>query len=159
MQKASVHPNSRHAFQRSRIALRKRRLDEAKGVRERARSAKGTRGPDAVDRIMSFLLLLSEDKTHLSDLNSLHDFINTFYLGRHNLELEALRAEQRPGRPKSKRLFELEEQIEKEKQEYREGMEVPDLMNETNVAVMREWQGDPQALHLFRFIRISSTDR
>lgn len=42
MQKNSVHPNSRHAFQRSRIALRQRRLNEAQGVRNRVRSAKGT---------------------------------------------------------------------------------------------------------------------
>lgn len=114
---------------------------------------------DAVDRIMSFVLLLSEDKSHLPDLNSLHDFINTFYLGRHNLELETLRSEQRPGRPKSKRLLELEETAEKEKREYREGIEVPDLTNETNVTILREWQGDPQALHLFRFVRVSSVDR
>ncbi|WFD37759.1 translation machinery-associated protein 16 [Malassezia japonica] len=143
MQKNSVHPNSRHAFQRSRIALRQRRLNEAQGVRNRVRSAK-------VDRIMTFVLLLSDEKTHLPDLYALHDFINTFYLGRHDDELAALQAEQRPGRPKSKQLLELEERIEKEKREYREGMEVPDLCNDINVSILREWQGDPQAMHLFR---------
>ncbi|WFC98499.1 translation machinery-associated protein 16 [Malassezia yamatoensis] len=108
---------------------------------------------------MSFVLLLSDDKTHLADLNSLHDFIHTFYLERHDAELEELRAEQRPGRPKSKQLMELQSLKEKEKREYYEGMDVPDLMNEINVAILREWQGDPQALHLFRFIRVSSADR
>ena len=108
---------------------------------------------------MTFVLLLSDEKTHLPDLYALHDFINTFYLGRHDDELAALQAEQRPGRPKSKQLLELEERIEKEKREYREGMEVPDLCNDINVSILREWQGDPQAMHLFRFVRISSQDR
>lgn len=159
MQKASVHPNSRQAYQKSRIALRQHRLNEAKGVRDRARSAKGTCIVNSVDRIMSFVLLLSGDKTHIPDLNAFHDFINTFYLGRHDSELDELRAAQRLGRPKSKHLMELEEAVEKEKREYYEGIIVPDLMNETNVSLLRQWKGDPQALHLFRFVRVCGSDR
>lgn len=113
----------------------------------------------AVDRILTFVLLLSEDKTHLPDLYSFHDFISTFYLGRHNDELEELKKEQRPGRPKSKRLIELEQLMEAEKREYYEGMDVPDLCNETNVDLLRKWEGDPQGIPLFRFVRISSSDR
>lgn len=112
-----------------------------------------------VDRIMTFVLLLPEEKTHLPDLYAFHDFVTTFYLGRHDEELRALRQEQRPGRPKAKRLMELEELQAAEQQEYREGMDVPDLCNETNVALLRAWKGDPQAIPLFRFVRISSSDR
>lgn len=108
---------------------------------------------------MTFLLLLSDEKTKLPDLYSLHDFIRTFYLGRHADELERLAAEQRPGRPPSKRLEELRRQVEAESREYNEGMDVPDLRNEVNVSILREWKGDPQALPLFRFVRISGSDR
>lgn len=160
MEKKSVHPNSRHAFQRQRIALRERRLTDAKVVRNRQRSAKGkSLALTIVDRIMTFILLLDDDKTHLPDLNAFHDFINTFYLTRHDAELEMLRAEQRPGRPKNKRLVELEDMLTRDTREYHEGMDVPDLCNETNVAILREWKGDPQGQHLFRFVRISSADR
>lgn len=38
-------------------------------------------------------------------------------------------------------------------------MVVPDLCNETNVELLRNWEGDPQALPLFRFVRISSSER
>lgn len=108
---------------------------------------------------MTFVLLLSEDKSHIPDLNAFHDFIHTFYLTRHENELAELRREQRPGRPKSKRLIELEDQIATELREYREGMDVPDLMNETNVELLRKWEGDPQGIPSFRFVRISSSDR
>ncbi|CCU98933.1 unnamed protein product [Malassezia sympodialis ATCC 42132] len=147
-----MHPKSRHAFQKARVMLRQRRLNEAKHVRDRQKSAK-------VDRIMTFVLLLPDEKTHLPDLYAFHDFITTFYLGRHDEELAMLRQEQRPGRPKSKRLMELEDLYAAEQQEYREGMDVPDLCNETNVTLLRAWKGDPQAIPLFRFVRISSTDR
>ena len=46
---------------------------------------------------MAFVLLLSEDKTHLPDLYSFHDFMTTFFLARHDQELAALQKEHRPG--------------------------------------------------------------
>ncbi|WFD31289.1 translation machinery-associated protein 16 [Malassezia sp. CBS 17886] len=112
-----------------------------------------------VDGILTFVLLLSEDKTHIPDLNSLHDFIRTFYLARHDDELAALKKDARPGRSRPKKLIELDDRIATEAREYREGMIMPDLMDETNVALLREWEGDPQAIPLFRFIRVSGTDR
>lgn len=112
-----------------------------------------------VDRIMTFILLLPSDKTHLADMYSLHDFVRTFYLPRHNDELRDLESEQRPGRPPSRQLVQLRDRIATEEHEYKEGIEVPDLCNATNVELLRAWQGDPQALHCFRFVRISGTDR
>ena len=152
VKKDAMHPNSRHAFQRARVVLRSRRLNEAHAARRRERSAK-------VDRILAFVLLLSEDKTHIPDLYAFHDFMTTFFLARHDEELAELQKAQRPGRPKSKRLLELERLIASEKREYHDGMVVPDLCNETNVELLRQWEGDPQALPLFRFVRISSSER
>lgn len=42
VQKDAMHPKSRHAFQKARVMLRQRRLNEAKHVRDRQKSAKGT---------------------------------------------------------------------------------------------------------------------
>ncbi|WFD07335.1 translation machinery-associated protein 16 [Malassezia vespertilionis] len=152
MKKFAMHPKSRSAYQHARISFRQRRLHDAKQLRNAHRSAK-------VDRIMTFILLLSESKTHLPDLYAFHDFICTFYLGRHQEVLEGLRNEQRPGRPKNKQLSALENLIAVEEQEYYEGVEVPDLTNAANVELLREWKGDPQALPNFRFVRISGAVR
>lgn len=37
-----MHPNSRNAYQRARVVLRHNRMKEAKNVRDKQRSAKGT---------------------------------------------------------------------------------------------------------------------
>ncbi|WFD35981.1 translation machinery-associated protein 16 [Malassezia cuniculi] len=142
--KGPAHPNSRRAHQMARIALRQNKINASKDVRDKARNAR-------VDRIMTFILLLPEEKSHLPDLYSLHDFVRTFYLPRYDDDLAELEKEQRPGRPPSRQLTELRDRISAEAREYNEGMEVPDLCNATNVELLRAWQGDPQALHLFRF--------
>ena len=49
----------------------------------------------------------------------------------------------------------LRAQAEKEQQDYETGMEVPDLLSEVNVRLLREWEGDERQLGLFRMRRIS----
>lgn len=99
--------------------------------------------------------MLPDDIDALPDLASVHTFITQNFLTRHDDELQELKADRRPGRPPHKREIELKEIIAKESQEYEEGLELPDLTNVTNVKLLRDWQGDPQALPLFRMVRIS----
>ena len=99
--------------------------------------------------------MLPDDVDALPDLVAVHSFITDNFLTRHNDELQELKADRRPGRPPHKRELELKEIIAKELQEYNEGFEVPDLTSATNVKLLRDWQGDPQALPLFRMVRIS----
>ncbi len=99
--------------------------------------------------------MLPDDLEALPDLAAVHSFMTDSFLTRHNEELEELRSERRPGRPPAKRETELKETIAKESQEYNEGFELPDLTSVTNVKLLREWQGDPQALPNFRMVRIS----
>ena len=142
------------------VYQRPRQLDSGSGQRKaRILLCYQTILTNLVDRIMAFVLLLSEDKTHLPDLYSFHDFMTTFFLARHDQELAALQKEHRPGRAKSKRLAELENLIASEKREYHDGIDVPDLCDEINVGLLRQWEGDPQALPLFRFVRISGQYR
>ncbi|CDS82475.1 uncharacterized protein SPSC_03294 [Sporisorium scitamineum] len=144
-----THPHSRRATQLARVAHRKDKLNHAKSVRSRSSSAK-------VDRLSTLVLLLPDEIDALPDLPSVHEFISQNFLTRHNDELQELKAERRPGRPPLKREVELKELIAKEAQEYQEGFELPDLTNLTNVKLLRDWQGDPQALLLFRMVRISA---
>ncbi|EST07961.1 Translation machinery-associated protein 16 [Kalmanozyma brasiliensis GHG001] len=146
-----THPYSRRATQLARVAHRKDKLNQAKSVRSRSSNAK-------VDRLSTLILMLPDDIDALPDLAAVHAFVKDNFLTRHHDELEELRADRRPGRPPHKREVELKEVIAKELQEYNEGLEIPDFTNATNVKLLREWQGDPQALPLFRMVRISGND-
>lgn len=149
---APTHPRSRRAHQLDRVALRDAKLSQRKVIRDKTVAAK-------VERILSLLLMLPDDWECIPDLPALHAFMNDSWLSRRDDELAALQAARRPGRPPSKNEVELREAIEAEKREYSENMEVPDLLNAVNVRVMRDWEGDPQALGLFRMVRISGTNR
>ena len=136
----------------TRVALRTDKVNAGKNERDKVKNAK-------VDRVKTFMALLPPEKSYIPDLYTLHDFVRTFYLSRHNDELYELEKEQRPGRPPSRHLCALKELVDNEAREYNEGMIVPDMCNATNVELLRAWQGDPQALHTFRFVRISAMDR
>lgn len=146
-----THPYSRRATQLARVAHRKDKLNQAKSVRSRSSNAK-------VDRLSTLILMLPDDIDALPDLSAVHTFVKDNFLTRHHDELEELKADRRPGRPPHKREVELKEIIAKELQEYNEGLVIPDFTNKTNVKLLREWQGDPQALPLFRMVRISGND-
>nr|CDI52873.1 conserved hypothetical protein [Melanopsichium pennsylvanicum 4] len=143
-----THPYSRRATQLARVAHRRDKLTQAKSVRHRFSNAK-------VDRLSTLILMLPDDVDALPDLQSVHAFISENFLTRHDDELEQLKSERRPGRPPHNRELELKQIIAKELQEYDEGFELPDLTSTINVKLIRDWQGDPQALPLFRMVRIS----
>lgn len=143
-----THPYSRRATQLARISLRKDKLTHAKAVRGRSSSAK-------VDRLSTLILMLPDTLESLPDLASVHTFIQSAFLTRHDDEIKQIGSERRPGRPPPKRLQELKDLKEKEQQDYSDGIEVPDLTNKTNVGLLRDWEGDPHAMPTFRMVRIS----
>lgn len=51
----------------------------------------------------------------------------------------------------------MKEQYEKEKREYEAGIEVPDLCSETNVRLLRDWEGEAGFVPMIRFVRVSGT--
>jgi translation machinery-associated protein 16 len=147
-----THPNSRRALQLARIDHRTEKLRAAKSDRKKIAQGK-------VNIHLTMVLLLPPDLAYIPDKGYLHSFLQSSYLDRHTDELNELLAERRPDRPPSKRLVELQNLIKKEKMEYETGLEMPDLMNEVNVRLMRQWNGDIQALDLFRFVRVSGRDQ
>lgn len=66
-----------------------------------------------------------------------------------------LSANRRAGRPPTTREVALREVVQRERRDYEAGIEVPDLLSETNVRLLREWEGDEGALGAFRFVRVS----
>jgi len=144
------HPQSRKAGQLVRTHIRKTRLEDLAKKRSHKQSSQ-------VD-VLNFFFNALPPEGELS-LEELHVIVRDIWLARHDEELEQERAARRKGRPKSAKEQKLEEIKLKEVEEYRTGLEIPDLMHEVNVELFRKWdQKQAGYLQLLRFIRISSSD-
>lgn len=96
-----------------------------------------------------------DPELHCLSLQELHKFVQEVWLTRHDLELEEERSARRKGRPKSSREHQLEELKRYEAEEYRTGLELPDLTSEHYLGLFRQWDGnDVTYLNIMRFIRI-----
>ncbi|KIJ55331.1 hypothetical protein M422DRAFT_23933 [Sphaerobolus stellatus SS14] len=143
------HPLSRKAGQLERKQLRSAKLSVAaskKVKRERA----------IVDKFAFFLHAIPPEAPVVS-LEELHTIIREIWLKRHDAELEKERAARRKGRPKTSKQMQLEEMVVRETEEYRTGLEVPDITHAPTVKIFRQWgQTGVGFLDLLRYIRISS---
>jgi len=143
------HPQSRKAGQLERAQLRKHKLQQATSKR----SAKAF---NQLERTTFFFHALPPDVLALT-LPELHDIIQDVWLHRHDEELEQERATRRKGRPRTAKEDRLTNLITSEAEEYRSGLEVPDLTDPPTVNLFRQWENeDPAFLHLLRFVRVSS---
>ena len=77
------------------------------------------------------------------------------YLGRHDEELAELKSQRRPGRPSSTREDLLQQFMTVEDREYNGGFWIPDMQDERNLRILREWNGEWTALNTFKFIRLA----
>jgi translation machinery-associated protein 16 len=111
-----------------------------------------------VERLLTIIGLLDPEVTHLEDLAAVHAFIKESVLPIAQERLAEEQAARRPGRPPSPDEVMLQDLVAREKEEYRTGMEIPDLTNEINVRLLRQWDGDKQGLALFRLVRISEAE-
>ncbi|KAG2743223.1 hypothetical protein P692DRAFT_20747132 [Suillus brevipes Sb2] len=144
------HPDSRKAGQLSRVQLRKAKLADAASKRTKKHSAQAD--------VYGFFYHAIPPEGTLS-LEGLHSIISDVWLTRHDDELEQERAARRKGRPKSTKELKLEEIKLRESEQYRTGMDVPDLTHEATVELFRKWdQTEVAYIQLLRFIRISSVD-
>ncbi|KIJ65137.1 hypothetical protein HYDPIDRAFT_111031 [Hydnomerulius pinastri MD-312] len=144
------HPDSRKAAQLGRTQIRKNKLAESASKRIKKHAAQ-------VDVYGFFYHALPPDG--VLTLEELHALIKDVWLARHDDELEQERAARRKGRPKSTKEIKLEEIKLREAEEYRTGMEVPDLTHAANMELFRKWdQKEVAFIQLLRFIRVSSAD-
>ncbi|KAH9039305.1 hypothetical protein EDB85DRAFT_2072501 [Lactarius pseudohatsudake] len=148
------HPESRKAGQLARKQLRKSKLAGHATKRAKLHSAKA-------DFYGFFFHAIPEEEAEggvVLTLPELHELVADVWLTRNDAELEEERAERRKGRPKSTKECRLEELKLREVEEYRTGLEVPDLTHRENVALYRTWdQREVAFVQMLRFIRISST--
>ncbi|EIW79279.1 hypothetical protein CONPUDRAFT_138424 [Coniophora puteana RWD-64-598 SS2] len=144
------HPDSRKAGQLNRVQIRKNKLADAAAKRNKKQLAQ-------VD-VYGFFYHAVPPEGCMS-LEQLHSVIKDVWLPRHDVELTRERTLRRKGRPKSARESFLEDAKHQEEEEYRTGIEVPDLTHAPTVELFRNWdQKEVAYLNLFRFVRISSTD-
>ncbi|KAI0251442.1 translation machinery-associated protein 16 [Lactifluus subvellereus] len=153
------HPESRKAEQLARKQLRKTKLAGQASKRAKLHSARA-------DFYGFFFHAIPEPDREdgggpgtpvaVLTMPELHDLVANIWLTRHDAELEAEREARRKGRPKSTKEQKLEETKLREAEEYRTGMEVPDLTHRENVALYRTWdQREVAFVQTLRFIRIS----
>ncbi|KAI0272771.1 hypothetical protein BC834DRAFT_949284 [Gloeopeniophorella convolvens] len=142
------HPDSRKAGQLARKQLRKSKLAGQASKRAKLHSAKA-------DFYGFFFHALPEEG--VLTLPELHELVSDVWLTRNDTEIEEERAQRRKGRPKSTKELKLEEIKLREAEEYRTGMEVPDLTHPENVALYRKWdQKEVAFVQMLRCVRISS---
>ncbi|KAF8582782.1 hypothetical protein K439DRAFT_1391365 [Ramaria rubella] len=145
------HPQSRKAEQLERVQLRKAKLAAAATKKSKRESAK-------VNKFVFFYHAIPPAAPAVT-LAVLHEIVRDIWLKRHDVELEAERSARRKGRPKSAKQMALEEIVLRETEEYRTGLEVPDITHAPTVTVFRRWgQTGVGYIDLLRFIRITSED-
>jgi len=143
------HPSSRKAGQLARNALRKGKLGNLA-------SKRGQKHNSMVDVYGFFYHAIPTEG--ILTLEDLHHIISDVWLTRFDEELEQEKLARRRGRPKSAKEMKLEEIKLRESEEYRTGMEVPDLTHPATVEIFRRWdQKELAFIQLLRFIRIFST--
>jgi len=145
------HPKSRKAGQVERAQLRKAKLEGAAGKRSK-------RNHSQIDKYGFFYHAMPPESIAMS-LEELHAVIRDVWLTRHDVELNEEMKNRRKGNPKSAKQSKLENIKNMESEEYRTGLEVPDLTHPLNVELFRRWdQKEMPFIDLLRFIRISSSN-
>ncbi|KAI9494835.1 hypothetical protein BDB00DRAFT_292696 [Zychaea mexicana] len=138
-----LHPYSRKARQLTRIHLRNQKLAGKKEGR--------STGNTKVERWLWFRFALEESQT-CATKEQVHELID-MYLKRHDHELEQLELDRKKKgghRKKVPRHDILTALRASEESEYASGFELPDLMVEKNVRMLREWDGDVNGMPRIR---------
>lgn len=77
------------------------------------------------------------------------------YLSRNDNELADIKSQRRPGRPSSTREDLLKLQIEAEDREYDNGFWTPEMQDESNLEMLRRWDGSWGSLNTIKYVRLS----
>lgn len=75
------------------------------------------------------------------------------FIAREDEELTELKAQQRPGRPKSKAEEQIQERLDVELKEYKSGLWMPEMRDETSVKQLQQWAGRWGGLNTLKYVR------
>ncbi|KAG8991024.1 hypothetical protein FRB90_001489 [Tulasnella sp. 427] len=114
--------------------------------------------PHIDDRFVFFHHALPPDVPALT-LSEVHEIIRDVWLKRHDVAIAEEAATRRKGEPRSSKEDKLQAAKEAEAEEYRSGLEIPDLTDPMTVELFRRWEdGDPNYLPLLRMIKVSGSE-
>ncbi|KAI4730710.1 hypothetical protein E4T49_01450 [Aureobasidium sp. EXF-10728] len=144
----ALHENSRDALRLRSAVARDDRVARLGAVREKLNDVYLNRIVFFQDEIPDPLRPLTDDEVH---------HVIAKYLGREDEALAALKAERRPGRPKSTKQTILEQQQDQEQKEYESGLWIPDMQNEATLTKLRNWKGEWIALSPLTYVRVDKS--
>lgn len=141
--KEQAHPNSRKSHQIQRAALRDERLT-ALSISKQKDQMKW------INRYGFFKVIATTDPNATFSEEEIRILIGT-YINRHDSELETLKEERRPGRPKKSRQDLLERTKDMELMEFQGGFKVPIMDDVLNLEELRHWKGDVGGMQKIKF--------
>lgn len=144
------HPHSRQALYVQRSAGRINKLEKAKKIRDKDRDLR-------IKRAVYFKLVSQANDYKPMDNNDIKEAIEK-YVCRYDNEIEVLVKERRLGRPKTKKQENLETVVERERNEFKSGYLLPDLMDKETCRLLSTWSGDYDSISLLKFTRIAKDD-
>ncbi|KAI4722846.1 hypothetical protein E4T48_00969 [Aureobasidium sp. EXF-10727] len=144
----ALHEDSRDALRLRSAVARDDRVARLGAVREKLNDVYLNRIVFFQDEIPDPLRPLTDDEVH---------HVIAKYLGREDEALAALKAERRPGRPKSTKQTILEQQQDQEQKEYESGLWIPDMQNEATLTKLRNWKGEWIALSPLTYVRVDKS--
>lgn len=140
----AIHPYSRKAHQISRVHQRKEKLAKKESQKSNPMG----------ERWIWFRYAFEEDKT-VATKAELHELIEQ-YLERHDEEIAQLEQDRSKGhkKPKTPRQDQLEALKISETNEYKSGLELPDMTNGKTLKLLREWDGDKNSMPRMTTLRL-----
>lgn len=148
--KSHVHPNGRKYQQLARATLRENSLAAKKREHQKRKSCELARIKFVQDLINSDSLKDRTDFSHEELTAFLQEFIQ-----RDNKELKELKKNRRKNRPPSNRQIMLEQKLDREIAEFEIGFLAPDLSDEKNVTILRNWNGTFGSINSLKTIRLN----
>ncbi|MCJ1452798.1 hypothetical protein MMC28_003142 [Mycoblastus sanguinarius] len=143
---SSLNENSRDAQRLRRAGARSEKL-------ERLAAARAKANQPHMQRIAHFQGAAKAGPGPI-ELERIHGLIQG-YLSRNDEEFAEIKSQRRPGRPSSTREDLLKQLMVTEDREYDAGFWLPDLRDEGNLGILRDWKGEWTALNTLKYVRIA----
>ncbi|KAI9102820.1 translation machinery-associated protein 16 [Phlyctochytrium arcticum] len=144
-----AHPYSRKAVQARRALSREEKMVKIK-------NASDSKKIRIAERIMWFKYALPEELPAATP-EVVYDVIEQ-YIQRNSDEVERIQSTLRKNRPSPPKLDMLQALAKKDEQEYINGIEIPLLLDQKNVTILRAWDGDYNGISRIKMVTVRRPD-
>lgn len=159
--KQNLHPRGRKTKQIARAAIREDRVATKKFHHALAKTYETQFLQFLQENVSNTIEAEVDDPTDdipTFSISDVQDLLET-WISRNDDEIESLKEQRRPGRPKSKKLEQLEEVKAKEVHQFETGWKVPDLRHKQTCVFMKSWAGDHGKLTAMKHIILKKSDK